>query len=100
MERQEDALDFSKDSGLEKQSRVYGYYLFNSRDQAPKTRKRWMEEAMKRVDEISMAEIKTNGVRLAVKEALASAVEGELRGQVTEFSRSTKAIIKMIKESE
>ena len=100
MERQENALDFSEDSGLEKQSRVYGYYLFNSPDQAPKTRKRWMEEAMKRVDEMSVADIKTNGVRSAVKEALARAVEGELRNQVTEFSRSTKAIIKMIKESE
>jgi len=100
MERQENALDFSKNSGLEKQSRVYGYYLFNSPDQAPKTRERWMEEAMKRVNEMKTAKIKANGVRPAVKEALASAVEGELRGQVTEFSRSTKAIIKMIKESE
>lgn len=100
MEKQESALDFSRDSGLEKQARIYGNYLFNSAVQAPKTRERWMDEAMKRVHEMSIADIKANGVGPSVKEALASAVEGELRTQVTEFSKSTKAIINMIKEME
>lgn len=100
MKKQEDALDFSRDSGLEKQARVYGYYLFNSKDQAPKTRERWMDEAKKRVTKMSVTDITANGVGPAVKEALARAVEGELRGQVTEFSKSTKAIIDMIKGTE
>lgn len=100
MDKQENALDFSRDSGLEKQARVYGFYLFNSSDQAPKTRERWMNEAMKRVDKMAVEDIKANGVGPSVKEALARAVEGELRGQVTDFSKSTKAIIQMIREME
>lgn len=100
MDKQENALDFSRNSGLEKQARVYGYYLFNSSDQAPKTRERWMKEAMKRVNKMQVADIRANGVGPAVKEALTSAVEGELRGQVTDFTISTKAIINMIKEME
>lgn len=98
MEKQFDALDFSEDSGMVLSARVYGYYLFNSEDQSPKTKKTWLKEARERVEAMSIADIKAKGIGPAVKEALVEALKTECQRQAVMFAMSTKALIRMIRE--
>jgi hypothetical protein len=97
MEKQFDALDFSEASGMILNARIYGYYLFNSEDQSPKTKKTWLKEARERVEAMSIADIKAKGIGPAVKEALVEALKTECQRQAVMFAMSTKALIRMIR---
>jgi hypothetical protein len=100
IKKQADALDFSSNSGLPDRARVYGKYLFTARGQSEKTKAVWLDEAMKRVDKMSVADIRGDGIGPAVKEAMIAAMGRECAQQAREFATSTNAIIDMLMEQD
>jgi hypothetical protein len=100
MEKQADALDFSDDSGLPERAQVYGKYLFTAPKQFEKTKAKWLDQAMKKVDKMSMEDIRTDGIGPAVKEAMLDAIAYECGQQAREFATSTNLIIRKLKEQD
>lgn len=100
IEKQAKALDFSRDSGLSSKARVYGQYLFTAPYQVERTKKTWMEVAMQRVDAMSMADLRNDGIEIAVKAALIQTVGDETKTQAALFGANARDIIKMLKNEE
>ncbi|KAH0279010.1 hypothetical protein KCU91_g2072, partial [Aureobasidium melanogenum] len=100
IEKQAEALDFSRDSGLSSKARVYGQYLFTAPYQFERTKRTWMNLAMERVDAMSMAELRNGGIETAVKDALIQTIGDETKNQAVLFGHNARDIIRMLKKED
>ncbi|KAG9854106.1 hypothetical protein KCU98_g2549, partial [Aureobasidium melanogenum] len=100
VEKQAEALDFSRDSGLSSKARVYGQFLFTAPYQFERTKRTWMDLAMVRVDAMSMAELRNGGIETAVKDALIQTIGDETKNQAVLFGHNARDIIRMLKKDD
>lgn len=100
IEKQAEALDFSRDSGLSSKARVYGQFLFTAPYQVERTKRTWMEVAMQRVNAMSMADLRNDGIEIAVKAALIQTVGDETKTQAALFGANARDIIRMLRNEE
>ncbi|KAG9567650.1 hypothetical protein KCU71_g3481, partial [Aureobasidium melanogenum] len=100
IEKQAEALDFSRDSGLSSKARVYGQFLFTAPYQFERTKTTWMDLAMQRVDAMSMAELRNGGIETAVKDALIQTIGDETKNQAVLFGHNARDIIRMLKKED
>ncbi|KAH0034557.1 hypothetical protein KCU78_g2237, partial [Aureobasidium melanogenum] len=100
IEKQAEALDFSRDSSLSSKARVYGQFLFTAPYQFERTKRTWMDLAMERVDAMSMAELRNGGIETAVKDALIQTIGDETKNQAVLFGHNARDIIRMLKKED
>ncbi|KAH0376691.1 hypothetical protein KCU92_g9672, partial [Aureobasidium melanogenum] len=100
IEKQAEALDFSRGSGLSSKARVYGQFLFTAPYQFERTKTTWMDLAMQRVDAMSMAELRNGGIETAVKDALIQTIGDETKNQAVLFGHNARDIIRMLKKED
>lgn len=100
IDKQIEALDFSRDNDLSDKARVYAKYLFNAPYQVERTKSTWLDLAMKRVDAMSMADLRNGGIETAVKAALIQAVGDETKNQAVMFGSNARDIIKMLRKED